>query len=250
MAVRKFNNLEEINQYLTNETKKALEDTLRALAPRLKAFIRANVYHAYRPLFYRRTRWLMRSGVVEYYMSNLQGKVRGGVHITNKMYNETSDLDKFQHGHPRNGHEPARQLSAEDFVEILNDETNDWIMNPYNFPYFHRKSFWEDYIEWVKKNYAEIFKRKCRNRGIDLNNLGATESSSPEPPKGKEPSPEPPNTSISGTSNDIGRVSIGKGRSNMVYKYVNPYTQKTTTSVKQNESALTIAMQIGQYDNT
>ena len=70
MAVRKFNNLEEINQFLTNETRGALEDTLRAITPRLKHFIDEDVYWAYHPTFYKRTRWLKRSGVIDYYISN------------------------------------------------------------------------------------------------------------------------------------------------------------------------------------
>lgn len=207
MAIRKFSNLEEINQYLTKETRKALEQTLKTLAPRLKAFIRKTVYHAYSPTFYKRTRWLMRSGVIEHYISNLQGKISGGVHITQKMYGSVSDLERFQHGHPRNRHEPARRLDPEDFVAILNGDLPCG-NNPYNFPIMKREPFWEQYLEWVKKEYADIFARKCRNLGIDLNNLGATESPS-EVLKGKEPSPTPQETPTSVTGTQMDRSEQG-----------------------------------------
>ena len=242
MAVRKFNNLAEINQFLTKETKVALEKTLQVLAPRLKYFIRKDVYWAYSPTFYKRTRWLMRSGVIDYYISNLQNLIRGGVRINRSMYKSLYNGEKFQHGNP------YRMLDVDTFIGILNDEEDGGYFNPFGFPYIIRQSFWEEYTDWVKDNYAEIFQRKCKNQGIDLNNLGATESSSPEPPKGEKPSPEPPNTTVTGTSNDIGRTTIGNNRPQG--GFVNRFVKQSALQGKSNsfmESAMRQAS-VGQYD--
>lgn len=191
----KFRSLEEINQYLTKETKVALEETLDAMIPKLRYFIDEDVYWAYQPTFYKRTRWLKRrSDVIEHYISNLQGKLRGGIRIIDKIYNSVSNRDKFQHGNPYD------DLSAENFLEILNQEDDaDWLFNPFGFPVLHRRSFWKDFLEWAKDNYAEIFKKKCKKHKIDLNNLGSSSNINLNEPKVKESSLPPPATSVTNT---------------------------------------------------
>lgn len=202
-TLRKFRSLEEINQYLTKETKVALEETLMALIPKLRYFIDEDIYWAYHPTFYKRTRWLKRrNDVIEHYISNLQGKLRGGVRIVDKIYNSVSDRSKFQHGNPYS------DLSAENFLEILNDENFDCLFNPFGFPSLRRRPFWNDYLEWVKDNYADIFMKKCKKHKIDLTNIGSSENVFLDKPKLKESSPSPPATSVTDTSMDMGRTAI------------------------------------------
>ena len=85
-TLKKFKNLEEIKQYLNRETQGALEDTLKVMRAKLKGFIIQDVYNAYDPIFYKRTRWLLRAGVLDYYISHMFGKVYGGIRINNKGY--------------------------------------------------------------------------------------------------------------------------------------------------------------------
>ena len=171
------------------------------MIPKLRFFIDQDVYWAYHPTFYKRTRWLKRrSDVIEHYISNLQHKLRGGIRIVDKIYNSVSDRNKFQHGNPKEA------LNPEAFLEILNGESGTF--NPFGFPYIKRRSFWEDFLDWAKDNYADIFMRKCKRHKIDLKNIGSSENVILNKPKPKETSPEPPSTSISGTNMDIGRTAI------------------------------------------
>ena len=208
MAVRKFKNLEEIEQYLNKETQVALEETLMAMIPKLRFFIDEDVYYAYHPTFYKRTRWLKRrEDVIEHYISNLQNKIRGGIRIVASRLDAVSDREKFQHGasyRTKSGKlNTYSVLSAENFLEILNDEDFDCLFNPFGLPSLQRSSFWKDFLEWAKDHYAEIFKEKCRKHKIDLNNLGSTKNADEqEAPKGNIPSPEPPDTSVTGTSSE------------------------------------------------
>ena len=241
-TLRKFRSLEEIKQYLTVETKVALEDTLKAMIPKLRYFIDECVYWAYHPVWYKRTRWLKRrSDVIEHYISTLQGRLNGGIRISNKIYNSVSDRKKFQHGNP------YRPLSAESFLEILNGEDDvDWLFNPFGFPMIQRESFWEKFLEWAKnddrESYDKLFIKYCKRRGIDLNNLSHSTSgqfnysSQSEP---KEPSPEPPKTSVSDTQNDIGRNAIPqRAKVQGMYHFVNRFTGKSVQNNSENESIL------------
>lgn len=242
-TLKKFKNLEEIKQYLNRETQGALEDTLKVMRAKLKGFIIQDVYNAYDPIFYKRTRWLLKAGVLDYYISHMFGKVYGGIRINNKGY--PVNIEKYQHGNYIFG-----AFDSDDFIQMLNGEIEDGIWNPFNFPSIARQPFWDDFIEWAKNDkdgYAVIFKEKCKKRGIDLENLGSSNKTETTP-KSKEIASEPPATSITGTGNDIGRTSIGKGRSNMTYTFFNRFANTTTTSVKQQESALSMALQKGQYD--
>lgn len=219
MAVLKFNNLAEINQYLTRQTEKALKESLDATIPKLRFFIDEDVYRAYHPTYYKRTRWLKRrSGVIESYISHLQGLTRGGIRIVDDIYDAVSDRELFQHGNP------LEDLPVQSFLEILNAKDNIGWADTFGFPTLIRpRSFWEDFTKWMESDegIANIFKKKCNKYKIDLNNLGSDEDYEPEPPKAKEPAPTPQETptSVTGTQMDrsdqgwhsIGETKKGKG---------------------------------------
>ena len=207
MAVRKFRTPEELKQFLTNETKKALEDTLKIARAKLRSFVIQDVYDAYDSAIYKRTRWLLKSGVIDYYMGNAFGRVYGGVRINKKGY--TTNSDKLQHSNPY----PDGGFYVDAFLEMLNDENNyDNLAidnSPFHFPYLKRRSIWEDFTNWMndeKEGFAAVFKQKCKDRKIDLENLGKTNEQTTT--KKKESSPLPPATSVTGTGNDVGRTAI------------------------------------------
>lgn len=181
------------------------------MIPKLRFFIDEDIYRAYHPTFYKRTRWLKRrNDVIEHYISNLQHKLRGGIRIVDTIFDSVSDREKFQHGaayRTKAGRlHTYSELSGEQFLEILTEGSSSF--NPFGFPNIKRRNFWEDFLDWAKDNYAEIFMRKCKRHKIDLKNIGSSENVILDKPKSKEVSPEPPSTSISGTSMDVGRTAI------------------------------------------
>lgn len=213
-TLRKFRSLEEINQYLTKETQVALEETLKAMIPKLRYFIDEDVYRAYHPTFYKRSRWLKRrNDVIEHYISNLQHKLRGGIRIVGTRFNDNdvSNREKFQHGSAYKTKKSGKLntysvLTTEQFLNILTEGSDSF--NPFGFPNVKRRNFWEDFLEWTKDNYADIFMKKCKKHKIDLTNIGSSENVVLDKPKSKEVSSEPPATSVTDTSMDIGRTSI------------------------------------------
>ena len=101
-------------------------------------------------------------------------------------------------------------------------------------------------LEWAKnddrESYDKLFIKYCKRRGIDLNNLSHSTSgqfnysSQSEP---KEPSPEPPKTSVSDTQNDIGRNAIPqRAKVQGMYHFVNRFTGKSVQNNSENESIL------------
>ena len=253
MAKLKFNNLAEINQYLTNETKIALEETLQAMIPKLRFFIDEDIYRAYHPTFYKRTRWLKRrNDVIEHYISNLQHKLRGGIRIVGTIFDSVSDREKFQHGsayRTKSGSlHTYNVLSAEQFLEILTEGAEGF--NPFGFPNIKRRNFWEDFLDWAKDNYVDIFLKKCKKHKIDLQNIGSSDNVILNEPKSKEPSSEPPPTSISGTENDIGRTSIPqKANVRGMYHYVNPYLKKSYSTTSSNAEIDSVLNQLARARN-
>ena len=245
-TLKKFKNLEEIKQYLNKETQGALEDTLKVMRAKLKSFIIQDVYNAYDPIFYKRTRWLLRIGVLDYYISHMFGKVYGGIRINSKGY--PVNIEKYQHGNYIFG-----AFDSEDFIQMLNGEIESGIWNPFNFPSLARQPFWDDFIEWAKNDkdgYAVIFKEKCKKRGIDLENLGSSDNNNAETkPKSKIVASEPPATSVTGTSNDIGRKTISQ-QSGEKHKdlFKNLFGVHKYTNSNTNNSALGNALNTGQYD--
>lgn len=217
-TLKKFRNLEELNQYLTNETEVALQETLRAMIPKLRYFIDKDVYYAYHPTFYKRTRWLKRrNDVIEQYISNLQHKLRGGIRIVDTIFDSVSDREKFQHGsayRTKAGQlHTYSELSGEQFLEILTEGERG--INPFGFPSIKRENFWEEFLEWAKKEQPKIFERKCKNHKIDLTNIGSSDNVVLNKPQPKEPSPAPPATSVTDTPlerKEQGWHSIGNNR--------------------------------------
>ena len=75
--------------------------------------------------------------------------------------------------------------------------------------YETKTTFWEDFTNWMndeKEGFAAVFRQKCKDRKIDLENLGKTNEQTTT--KKKESSPPPPATSVTGTGNDVGRTAI------------------------------------------
>lgn len=208
-TARKFRTPEELKQFLMNETKLALEDTLKIARAKLRSFVIQDVYDAYDSPMYKRTRWLLKKGVIDYYMGNAFGRVYGGVRINKKGY--PINAEKLQHSNPY----PDGGFYVDAFLEMLNDENNyDNLAidnSPFHFPYLKRRAFWEDFMEWMndsEKGFAEVFRQKCKDRKIDLENLGKKGSN--ESTKSK--STPPPATSMTGTSGSesSGWHSIGQ----------------------------------------
>lgn len=170
----KFNNLEEIKKYLNSRTQKALEETLKKMEQQLRDEIFTDVYDAWDAEFYntKRTYWLVRQGVEHYIKTFYGDRLAGGVRI-NIHKSFPVDLENYRHGNVYTG-----KFEPQSFIEMLNNKANEgyaWY-NAWHFPVLTRRPFWKEFVKWASENYATIFKEKCEELGIDLEETGNSET--------------------------------------------------------------------------
>ena len=163
--IKPFKTLQEVEKSLEKATRQALEMTLEQLKEDFLKIIEEDVYNAYHPKFYTwRTRWLLRSGVVESYMGNIFGQMYGGVRINTDVDYPVS-YAQFIHGsryYDEEGSLITNTFEADDFINMLNGKIKVNPNNPWNFPVINRKPFLDDFNEWAKVHYPIYFEENLK----------------------------------------------------------------------------------------
>lgn len=172
MAVRKYSNIIDLHKDVESLCALALADTLEELKDYLHDFIRKDVYNVKKGLFYIRTRALLVPAMIKIKMWNAFSKERVGGTLTfdEKYWNQSGNLENYQHGNPYFG-----ELPMESYLEILNNQYKpnhpkmaNGNSSPYLYLGFHnviREPFWDDFLDWVdsKGGFYEFY-RKCLNK--------------------------------------------------------------------------------------
>lgn len=132
-------------------TKIAIENTAERLLSELRGIIDEEVYNAYSPKFYTRTRQLRDSWWAS------KAEVLGGVISSTISQDDVAligSLSLFQHG---NIYESLEDLIALD--EIVNEGK---IGNAFGFPQLGARPFWYRFLNYCDQNLERIFREEFR----------------------------------------------------------------------------------------
>lgn len=60
--------------------------------------------------------------------------------------------------------------SADGLAEVINNGWNssNYILPPYGFPAMGARPFWNEFVDWLNKNFEKEFISECQRRGIDM----------------------------------------------------------------------------------
>ena len=157
MAVtKKFINEGDLYKGVELQCRTALKETIDELADVLRKKIRTDVYNHAKGTFYDRTRVLLIPDMISTKIWNNFGKgIAGKIDFDEDWFRRSGNPSKYQHGNKFYG-----MLSLQSYLEILN-EPNDWD-NPYEFPKItDRKSFWDDFMDYIdgEGGVGAIYKR-------------------------------------------------------------------------------------------
>ena len=141
---KRFSNIIDLHKNVEAQCRKALEDTLEELSEVLYKYILRDVYMVKKGSFYQRTRILLIKDMITTKLWNAfsSNKLGGTLSFDEDLFDRSINVDDFQHGNRYEG-----ELTLQSYLEIVNSQ-NDWD-NPYGFPMVNRKSFWDDFLDWI-----------------------------------------------------------------------------------------------------
>lgn len=156
-----FKNVQDLHGAISSELRDALKETIHEMADKLREFIQEDVYNAYDPEFYTRTKWLLEPDTIEDYVWNDFGKGYGaGIKINKNSYVlYDNNLEEFQHGNPY-----TDELNMDAFIGVLNGTVNGGVGNPFHFPIIARRPFLDEFEKWAEENYTKILMNKLRTK--------------------------------------------------------------------------------------
>lgn len=158
-----FKNESELANAINEEIRKAMENTLNKMKEKLGEFIEEDVYSYDSKWYrYRRTDFLRDNyeRIFETYFWNDFGRgVKGGIRVHTDMYFPSYPED-FIHGSQTENN--YNSLNLESYLEIMNNP--DVIPSTrFNFPTnftMHKRPFWDDFLDWAKTHFREIFEEE------------------------------------------------------------------------------------------
>ena len=168
MNQKTFKNENDLSNAMNDISREATKNTLQKMLDKLGYFIEKDIYNAYQPKWYNRTRYLEDDYIdmwETYLWNNFGNGVSGAMRLKEDIFFPT-DPPIFVHGSGnwKTG-DVYSTLTLDSYLQIMNNP-NAIVETPFHFPTnktMHKKPFWDDFEKWADKNYTKIFKKEFDN---------------------------------------------------------------------------------------
>lgn len=178
-----FKNVGEFDKHLQEQMLKAQLMTMEDLLDLLHQEIQGRVYDAVpEGKWYQRTYALLDNDIFKIDKPYYHGGAYGGIY--GKIETDPSVFSKYQPPADKNDWQSLWQhrsnskyessLSLDEFIEIMNDGTND-IMFGFGRP---ETRFWDIFLFLAEKNYGKLFYANCKKVGLYLEEDGSSKNAS------------------------------------------------------------------------